>query len=424
MFDPLWLTSVIFGWDMHDRTYSKDLAVSNAANGYRDVCAQIDLTSFRRIPWEDNIPFFLVRFIDPETNEAVAPCPRSLLKRVCDEYTSTLGAVPTAGSEFEFFMYKETAASLAAKNGQSLTPLTPGMFGYSIQRPILNQDFYYTVLKYCKQFDLELEGWHTETGPGVYEAAIAYSPAVQMADKAALFKLLMKCVAPKYDFLPCFMAKPTEGLPGNSGHIHVSLIDAKKNTNLLSRATKDENAPWPDVAYLSDIGRHFLAGILDGLKDIMPLLAPNVNSYKRLVENFWAPVTVSWGLEHRIASIRLISPQEPNSKSTRFEIRTPGADVHSHYAMAAVFALGLRGINKKLPLTIEPMKKNPSEGNYERLPRSLSDATARFMAKDSLAREVLGDDFVDHFGATRLEEVALWNDAVTDWEVRRYAETA
>jgi glutamine synthetase len=148
-----------------------------------------------------------------------------------------------------------------------------------------------------------------------------------MADKASLFKLVVKSLGSKHGITPCFMAKPREGLPGNSGHMHVSIVD-KDKTNLFARETEDKDAKYPDIRFLSDMGRHFLAGLIDGLPDIMPILAPNVNSYKRLVENFWAPVTVSWGLEHRAASIRLIAPPTASAKATRFEVRVPGADTN------------------------------------------------------------------------------------------------
>lgn len=408
---------------MHDRTYTKESSISNAGNGYRDLIAKIDLNSFRRIPWEHNVPFFLVWFLDSETKEPISPCPRSLLKSICDNIEDSVGAVATAGAEFEFFQYAETAKSISDKGYINLEPLTVGMFGYSLQRPSLVQDYYYDILKTCKDFDVELEGWHTETGPGVYEAAIAYSTAIKMADKASLFKYICKCLGPKYNAIPCFMAKPQQGLPGNSGHIHVSLMDKATGKNLFSREETDTGYKFKDAENLSDLGRHFLAGVLEGLPYVMPLFAPTVNSYKRLVENFWAPVTVSWGLEHRIASIRLIA-EGPNSKSTRLEIRTPGADVHPHYAMSAIFALGLRGIEKKIELTVPPMSKNAADfGGFERLPRSLESAVEKFSSKDSLAREVLGDVFVDHFSITRLEEVSQWNDAVTNWEVQRYIET-
>lgn len=413
--------SVVFGWDMHDKTYDKELGVSNSQNGYRDLLAHVDLDSLMTIPWENGTLLYLVRFHDSTTDKPIPPCPRSLLRDVASRYLS-LGATPMAGAEFEFYHYKETAESVIEKQGVGLKPMTPGMFGYSIQRPTLNQDYYYDVLHTCAEMGVSLEGWHTETGPGVYEAAIEYSSAVKMADRAAVFKLVCKSLGPKYGVLPCFMAKPEEGMPGNSGHLHVSLQD-KNGNNLFSRPETDANAEWDDIKDLSDIGRWFLAGVLEGLPDIMPLFAPTINSYKRLVEHFWAPVTVSWGLENRLSSIRLITTG-PGSKSTRFEVRTPGADVNTHYALSAIFALGYRGIDKKLALKVPPLSKSATTtAGLEKLPRSLRDATDRFAAPNSIAREVLGDEFVDHFAGTRYEELRLWDNAVTNWEVKRYIET-
>lgn len=425
--------SVIFGWDLHDKTYPNELAISNQQNGYRDLLAVIDLSSFRRIPWEKNgsesnplgMAFFLVHFKDSLTDDHIAPCPRSLLKRVADNLRSDteINALPYSGFELEFFQYKEDSDSVQAKNGINLKPLTPGMFGYSLLRLGKNVEYQEEMLKTCTDFNIGLEGWHTETGPGVFETAIGYCPAEEIADKGTLFKFVAKTVGAKYGILPAFMAKPKQGLPGNSGHIHVSLLsNDEKKTNLFARTEPDMNAEWEDIKYLSDMGRQFLAGVLEGMPYIMPLFAPTINSYKRLVENFWAPVTVSWGLEHRIASIRLISAPLAEPKATRFEIRTPGADVIPHYAIAAIFALGMRGIKNKSKLTIPPMGTS-SPDKFEKLPKNLRSATEKFMAKDSIAREILGDDFVEHYGATRLHECAEWDEAVTDWEVTRYIET-
>lgn len=424
--DGFGFCSVIFGWDMHDKTYPKELAISNCENGYRDLIAVPDLSSYRRLPWtmgsRNYVPFFLVHFYDPETKAPIAPDPRSLLKTVTDKIEKSSYGVAYSGMEFEFFQYKETQSSIYEKHGLGLEPLTPGMFGYSIARLSLNVNYQEKMLDTCNKLGVYLEGWHTETGPGVFETAIEYCKATALADRAVLFKLAAKTVGAEYKIMPCFMAKPKQGLPGNSGHIHVSLMSEDGKTNLFTRETEDTNAKWPDIRFLSDLGRHFLAGVLEGMPDIMPIFAPNINSYKRLVENFWAPVTVSWGLEHRIASIRLIAPPSCSAKGTRFEIRTPGADVQPHLALAAIYALGLRGIEKKIELTIPPMSQS-SPDKFERLPKSLRLAAERFMAKDSLAREVLGDAFVDHYGETRLHECREWEDAVTNWEVERYMET-
>lgn len=214
------------------------------------------------------------------------------------------------------------------------------------------------------------------------------------------------------------MAKPRQGLPGNSGHMHVSIVD-KKGKNLFFREERDTQAEWKDIENLSDMGRHFLAGLLEGLPDIMPLVAPTVNSYKRLVENFWAPVTVSWGLEHRAASIRLIAPPTSKPGATRFEVRVPGADANPFYVLAAILALGWRGVEKKLEIKQPPLGKGQDVGGKAdpgvRLAKSLKEATERFMRPESVAREVFGNEFVEHYGGTREHEIRLWDEAVTDW---------
>jgi glutamine synthetase len=228
----------------------------------------------------------------------------------------------------------------------------------------------------------------------------------------------VKSVASKYGITPCFMAKPRQGLPGNSGHMHISLVDGS-GRNLFARESADPQAEYKDIANLSDLGRHFLAGLLEGLPDIMPLVAPNVNSYKRLVENFWAPVTVSWGLEHRAASIRLIAPPTAKPTATRFEVRVPGADANPFYVLAAILALGWRGVEKGLEIKQPPLGKGQDVGGASdsgvRLARSLKEATERFMRPESVAREVFGDEFVEHYGGTREHEIRLWDEAVTDW---------
>ena len=239
-------------------------------------------------------------------------------------------------------------------------------------------------------------------------------------------RYVAKCIGSKHGITPCFMAKPRQGLPGNSGHMHISLVSSS-GENLFYRGAKDPNPPYPDLAHLSNMGRHFLAGLLEGLPDVMPLVAPTINSYKRLVENFWAPVTVSWGLEHRAASIRLIAPPTSKPGATRFEVRVAGADANPYYVLAAILAMGWRGVEKGLEITVPPLGKGEDVGGAAdkgvRLAKSLKEANDRFMRKESLAREVFGDEFVEHFGGTREHEVKLWEEAVTDWEVKRYIET-
>ncbi|EJU05361.1 glutamine synthetase/guanido kinase [Dacryopinax primogenitus] len=423
--DGFGFCSVIFGWDMHDSVYSKELLISNKATGYRDLLAKIDLTTYRRIPWEGDVPFFFVSFLDPDTREPVFADPRSVIKKAMDQ-ASAKGWQCMAGAEYEYFNFKETPQSLVDKKYSELSPMTTGMHGYSLLRTTLNQDYFTKLFDESVKFGIDIEGHHTETGPGVFETALAYTSALRMADNAILFKLLAKSVGMQLGVLPTFMAKPWAGLPGCSGHIHVSLRDVD-GKNIFSWQSKEprRDAANPDVQFLSKEGECFLAGVLDGLPDVIPMLVPTINGYKRLIggENFWAPNAVTYGYDSRAASIRVLAPPGVPATATRFEIRVPGADMNPYFAFSAIFLLGLRGIEKKMVLHCPPLS-DPSvtRENVTKLPMSLEAGAERMMRRGSVAREILGDKFVDHFGGTRMHEVALWNEAVTNWEVERYFE--
>ncbi|PIL24233.1 hypothetical protein GSI_13986 [Ganoderma sinense ZZ0214-1] len=427
--------SVIFGWDMHDTVYPKELLISNRANGYRDLIASIDLATYRRIPWENNVPFFLVSFLDPDTKEPICADPRGVLRQISAKALAK-GWSCMAGCEYEYFQFKETPESLSNKNFTNLQPLTSGMHGYSLLRTQLNTEYFNNIFDESLKFQVPLEGHHTETGPGVYETALAYTDVLRMADNAILFKFLAKSIGMKHGVVPSFMAKPWGNLPGCSGHIHVSLRDASgKSLFAVSDAELKDgraNAQYNDTKFLSQEGEWFLAGILDGLPDVMPMLVPTINGYKRLVggEAFWAPNAVTYGYDSRAASVRIISPPSVPPAATRMEIRVPGADMNPYFALSAIFALGLRGIEKKLSLPGPPVSQLTLEdkkaGKVQMLPISLEAATERMMRAGSVAREeaVFGNDFVEHFGGTRQHEVKLWNEAVTNWEVERYLELA
>ncbi|KAF8975996.1 hypothetical protein BGZ46_008670 [Entomortierella lignicola] len=435
--------SIVFGWDMHDKTYPEELSIANTSNGYGDIIAIPDISTFRRIPWEGNIPFFLLSFYDPKTREPLAVCPRGVLKRVTDELAS-MGWEAMCGAEFEFFNFKESPQSLATKGHTNLDALTPGMFGYSLLRPALNQDYFYDIFDECKNFGVNIESFHTESGPGVFEAALGYDNATNMADMANLFKLSVKQLGIKRGVMPTFMAKPYGDKPGCSGHLHFSLRDIATKTNLFAASLNsnnndvdNQNQPeWEKsvegISNMSQIMKWFVAGLLTGLPSIMAILAPNINSYKRLVENYFAPVTISWGIESRVSAIRVIGPPQCDPKGTRLEMRVGGADINPHLAIAACLAMGLYGIKNKLPMPVGPttaeaeMDINQGNGSArvkaENLPKSLRDSANVMLEPGSMARKVLGDAFVDHYGATRLNEYRIWETAVTTWETKRYFE--
>jgi glutamine synthetase len=320
-----------------------------------------------------------------------------------------LGFQVMTGMEYEWFNFFETPKSWADKKGVGPEPITPGMFGYSLLRASRNQDFFHALLDEMQAFRVPIEGLHTETGPGVYEAALGFSEAQEQADRAILFKTGAKEIGARFGIMPSFMAKWSADFPGCSGHIHQSLSDGKANLFFDARSPRK----------MSKTFESYLAGQVACLLEFAPMFWPTINSYKRLVDGFWAPVKPTWGLDNRTASFRVIAG---SPKATRLETRCPGADVNPYLAMAAVIAAGLHGVEKGLKLTTPPITgTNQGAENVARAPRTLIETT-RVFRDSAIARDWLGDTFVEHFAATRDWEWRQWLDGVTDWELKRYFE--
>lgn len=397
---------VVFGWDMQDVTYD-NTSVTGWQHGYPDALARVDLETYRRVPWDDNVPFFLGDFVNADGSPSPV-CPRQTLKRVLAR-GQKLGFEAMCGMEFEWFNFRETPHTWAAKNGAPPEPITPGMFGYSLLRMADNPGFFNALMDEMLAFQVPIEGLHTETGPGVYEAALGFSSALQQADRAILFKTGAREIGKRFGIMPSFMAKWSQQYPGCSGHIHQSLSDGKANLFFDGKAPRR----------MSALFESYLAGQVACLMEFAPMFWPTINSYKRLVDGFWAPVKPTWGIDNRTASFRVLAG---SPKATRLETRCPGADVNPYLAMAAVLAAGLYGVEKGLKLTAPPITgTNVGGENVPRAPRTLIETT-RIFRDSQVARDWLGDTFVDHFAATREWEWRQWQDGVTDWELKRYFE--
>ncbi|WP_183562580.1 glutamine synthetase family protein [Mucilaginibacter sp. SP1R1] len=399
---------VVFGWDSSDVCYD-NVQLTGWHTGYPDKLCRIDLSTLRNIPWQDNIPFFLADYSDPKGVDLPA-CPRSLLKHITKQ-CSDLGYHAEFAQEFEWFNFRETPQTVNDKNFTNINTLTPGMFGYSILRTSENSDFYYDLFTLLTQFNIPIEGLHTETGPGVYEAAIMHDEVLSAADKAVLFKTAVKEIAYKHGIMASFMAKWTETLPGCSGHIHQSLWSTDKSQNLFYNADDEHK--------MSDLHKHYLAGQLYCMPHILPMYAPTINSYKRLVEGAWAPTTITWGVENRTTALRVINT---TPDLTRLETRIPGSDTNPYLAMAAALASGLYGIKNKLALNIpQTIGNGYQEKRNGVLATNLYDAAVN-MQNSGIAKELFGEGFVEHFTQTRLWEHRQYAKYVTDWELKRYFE--
>ncbi|MCC6897952.1 MAG: glutamine synthetase [Polyangiaceae bacterium] len=395
---------VIFGWDVADVLYD-NVKVTGWHTGYPDTHAVLDQATLRRVPWEPGVVAMLADFRDAQGGPHPA-CPRSLLKRVIAR-AERLGYSAKFGAEFEFYLFKETRDTLHEKRFKGLTPLDPGMFGYSWVRSGQDSDLMRDLMEGLAEFDIEIEGLHTETGPGVYEAAIRYDDVLRAADKAALFKTAVKQIAHQHGLSVTFMAKWNAALPGSSGHLHQSLWKNGKNVFFDAARSRSVSATL----------RQYIAGQMALMRELTAMYSPTINSYKRYVPGVWAPLTPSWGVDNRTCAIRLIDLGNPSAQ--RVEYRQTAADINPYVAMAACLGAGLWGIEKQL--SPPPESTGDASGGAERLPTSLAEAN-HLLSKSKAARALFGAEFVDHYVRTRDFEVRAFERAVTDFELARYFE--
>ena len=408
---------VIFGWDSSDALY--EFKVSDEQNlftgwhtGFPDQTVKILLDSKRTIPFEKNTPFFLSELKDGEV------CPRSVLKKVLRLLRES-GLKGKSALEYEFFLFNESPISVRDKKFKNLSNFTPGMFGYSLLRSSVHSDLYQEILKMSLVMDFPLESLHTETGPGVLEAAIGVDEALNSADKAVLFKTFMKVLAQRKNLMATFMAKWSEKYPGQSGHIHCSLVDL-------------ENKPvfWNEGGGgMSELMINFLGGLQKYSREFMAMIAPTTNSYKRLCVGAWAPINMTWAKENRTTGFRVI---EGSPDSQRIENRLAGADANPYLALAATFAAGFLGIKERLQPT-EPTSGEAYTMKTEeayKVPNTLLEA-AELFKNSQAARSVWGDQFVDHFSASRIWEYEQFlknkplfekEQTISSWELERYFE--
>jgi glutamine synthetase len=396
---------VILGWDSNDQLYD-NTKFTGWHTAYPDATVRVLPASRREIPFEPKTALFLGEF----SGRAEAVCPRGTLRRVLARAAGA-GFKVSAAAEFEFFMFSETPQSVRDKGYRHLQTMTPGYFGYSVLRSSVSSSLYQELLDLGQTMRFPIEGLHTETGPGVLEAALTYCDALEAADRAALFKTFTKVLAQRHDLMATFMAKWSNSVPGQSGHLHISM-STSKGESVFHDAGKPHD--------MSDNMRWFLGGQQALMPELLAMVASTVNSYSRLVPGYWAPTSATWGVENRTTALRVI---RGGPSSQRVEYRIAAADINPYIALAAAIGSGLWGIENR----IEP--DAPVEGNayarehppQRRLPATLYEAAERLLASQP-ARTLFGDEFVEHYAATRQWEEREFRKAVTDWELARYFE--
>jgi glutamine synthetase len=397
---------VALGWDSNDQLYD-NVGFTGWHTAYPDAEARLLPETLRFMCFEDGMPLILGEF----AGRAEAICPRGLLRRVLDRAAGK-GWKVKAAVEFECFIFAETPQSVRDKGYRDLQPITPGNFGYSMLRSGVHSDFYRELWSTCEEMRIELEGLHTETGPGVIEAAIQVDDALEAADKAALFKTILKILCQRRGWMATFMAKWSPDWPGQSGHLHMSLLETDSERSVFY----EEQARH----CMSEPMRRFVGGQQALMPELLAMVAPTVNSYTRLVPGYWAPTAATWGYENRTCALRVIGG---SANTQRVEYRIAAADINPYVALAAAIGSGLWGIEQE----IEP--DEPIAGNAyahpvppERaLPATLWEAAQRLRGSEA-ARALFGAEFVDHYAATREWEERQARKAVTDWQLARYFE--
>ena len=408
---------VLFGWDIAENVLP-NLKVSNWERGFADIVMKPDLSTFALVPWEENVASCICD-LWTEHGEPVSVSPRYVLNNVV-ERARAMGFEPKAASELEFRFFRENQVSVREKDfGPNLTPLNPGMNCYAISQSSADDHLLGRIARMMIAYGVEIEGYNREHGPGMYEMNLRYSDAVVAADRTMLFKTGVKEICHQLGFTASFMAKWNDQEDGSSGHSHMSLWDRANGHNAFWDEGKE--------GHMSETMRQFLAGVLDKMPEFMVLYAPVINSYKRYVEGTWAPLNTTWGMDNRTCSVRIINV---GRNAIRVENRVPGADANFYLVFAATLASGLYGIERKLelPARLDGNAYDPTvvaaaleQGRVKALARNLTDSTD-LLERSEIAREYLGNDFVEHFVATRRWEVKEYEKAVTNWDRRRYLE--
>jgi len=375
-------------------------AMSSWDRGYGDFVMRPDLDTMRWIPWHEGTALVFADLGWANGSDVVAS-PRQILRRQLARLAEhSLKAY--AGTELEFIVYADPFEQAWAKNYRDLTPANQ----YNVDYSLLGTGRVEPLLRKIR-LGMEGSGMYVESAKGEcnlgqHEIAFRYAEALQTADNHVLYKTGAKEIAAQEGMSITFMAKPNER-EGNSCHIHLSLRGNDGAAVLAGYG------PYG----LSKLGEHFIAGQQACMRDFTLLFAPNINSYKRYQPGSFAPTAIKWGVDNRTCALRLVG----HGHSLRIENRVPGGDVNPYLALAAMIAAGLYGIERELPLE-EPVTGNAYVADAPQVRGTLREAAADWR-QSTLAKEVFGEEVVEHYTNYADVELAAYDRAITDWELRR-----
>ncbi|MGW1090120.1 glutamine synthetase family protein [Streptomyces sp. NPDC002596] len=374
-------------------------AMSSWERGYGDFTMHADLTTLRRVPWNDGTAM-VIADLAWEDGSPVVAAPRQILRRQLQRLAEH-GLTAHAGTELEFIVFKDTYEQAWNRNYRDLTPANQYNVDYSVLGTGRIEPLLRRIRNEMAAAGLTVESAKGECNPGQHEIVFRYDEALVTCDQHAVYKTGAKEIAAQEGVALTFMAKFNER-EGNSCHIHLSLQD-----------TDGRNVMAGEDGGMSPMMRHFLAGQLAALREFSLLYAPNINSYKRFQPGSFAPTAVAWGHDNRTCSLRVVG----HGRAMRFENRLPGGDVNPHLAVAGLIAAGLHGIEQKLELP-EACEGNAYTAAYDHVPTTLREA-AELWERSEVAKAAFGEEVVAHYRNMARVELDAFDAAVTDWELRR-----
>jgi glutamine synthetase len=378
-------------------------AMSSWDRGYGDFVLVPDMTTLRRVPWQDGTAMVIADLTWLDGAPVVAS-PRQILKAQAQRLAKR-GWAAMVGTELEFVVYSDTYEQAAAKGYRGLVPANQYNVDYSILGTSRIEPLLRRIRNEMAGAGLYVESAKGECNLGQHEIAFRYAEAVTTCDNHTIYKTGSKEIAAQDGNSITFMAKPNTR-EGNSCHIHLSL---RGKAGAAGTQVLAGDGPHG----LSKLGEHFLAGQLAAMREFTLCYAPNINSYKRYVPGSFAPTSVRWGPDNRTCALRLVG----HGASLRAENRVPGGDVNPYLAVAAMIAAGLHGIDNELPL--EPaVEGNAYLDTSAKVPHTLRDALELWQKSD-LAREAFGAEVVEHYANYARVELEAYDAAVTDWELQR-----
>jgi glutamine synthetase len=373
-------------------------AIASWERGYGDFGLIPDLATLRRIPWHE-ATVMVQCDVEWHDGTPVAPSPRQVLKAQVEK-ARALGYEPMFGSELEFFLFRESYEEAHAKHYHDLTPSVPYTLDYHILASSYDEPFLREVRTSMKAAGMIVESSKGEAWAGQHEINFRFADALKSADDHVVYKTGIKEIAYQNGCSVTFMAKPHHEWVGSSCHIHSSL--------------------WQDgkaaFAGESETFKSYLAGQIACAADLAVFIAPTINSYKRFAAGSWAPTTLAWGYDNRTCGFRVVG----KGSALRAETRIPGADANPYLAFSALLAAGLYGIEQKLELG-PALEGNAYISDAERFPHAMREAIAR-LEQSTVARQLLGDEVIDHYLNYARTEQELFDKTVTGYERERMFE--